>query len=441
MASTSRVVSNFRTQIGGSLVNECEYAMPVINGTDAKGHETTWRARVRMIDSNTWDGTLPVADANFVAIQDSWFNNKPLANLYGWLTIDSGIIGGKVRAVVPTIIKAGKNLGRANATNVFCQTLREALSLHTKQMKKSVNLAQTLDVDLYPPMLASKLTTEIDDVTHYWVQRKYNGLRAMACFSPAQGVIMYSRKRQLFPGLIINKQELAAVGIPGGVYLDGEIYSHGTPLQVLSGAARNSASTFQFTYMVYDLYIPSRPNLLYSERLDILKSLKLNTSHVVTVETTHCKEAGKALELAKQYIADGYEGAMVRLDREYICSYNDHHSKVLLKIKEVQDAEFKLIGFTSGRRGKAARALMLKCQTSKGIEFDVTPALELAERERLFVTLQRVEDNGKTVFANKMQNHMMVVIFDEYSVDEVPQRARTQMLFRNKSDNYYSITV
>lgn len=442
MASTSKTIRNFRTEIGGEQTSPTEYTMPTITGVDMKQHRTFWRIRIRAFTPPTgW--TVGDEVTSFLPIKDQWYDNKPITEkIYGWIIVDSGIEGGKVRAVSPTIVTSGKNLGRSNATNVWCQTLREALSMYSKQSKKSVSAEQKLDIELFPPMLATKLTTELEDKTQFWIQRKYNGLRAVAAWSPVAGVVMYSRKRQLFPGLHINKAELAPILKDNPtVYLDGEIYDHGTPLQTLSGEARNTSSTFAFTYMIYDAFVPTQPNMLYVDRLALLKSLNIDTPHVKTVETFESSNPSEAIAASKKYIAEGYEGAMVRLNAPYAYSYNDYHCKVLLKIKQTLDAEFKLVGFTSGRRGKAVRALMLKCVTPEGKEFDVTPALELSVREQLFVKLQQMEPNGKTIFANRFAGHMLTVTFDEYSVDKVPQRARTSFVFRNENDEYYTISA
>jgi hypothetical protein len=53
-------------------------------------------------------------------------------DLRGWIKVDSRIEGGKIKKSDATIVKSGKNIGKASATNVFCQSLRDALGLHNK---------------------------------------------------------------------------------------------------------------------------------------------------------------------------------------------------------------------------------------------------------------------------------------------------------------------
>jgi hypothetical protein len=62
--------------------------------------------------------------------------------------------------------------------------------------------------------------------------------------------------------------------------------------------------------------------------------------------------------------------------------------------------------------------------------FPVTPAMELPDRIALAKKMALVEDNGKTHFENNYLGRMLIVYFDEKSVDGLPQRARTKMEVR-----------
>jgi hypothetical protein len=71
-----------------------------------------------------------------------------------------------------------------------------------------------------------------------FVQRKYNGVRTVTTLDTVNGiptVIMYSRRKLLYPGFQYVKDELIDVlkmywNEGRQIYLDGEIYRHGTPL-------------------------------------------------------------------------------------------------------------------------------------------------------------------------------------------------------------------
>src|SRR6185437_2700924 len=53
------------------------------------------------------------------------------------ITVDSKQEGGKTRDAVATFVTSGKNIGKSNATNIVTQSLRDALSLYNKQIKKA----------------------------------------------------------------------------------------------------------------------------------------------------------------------------------------------------------------------------------------------------------------------------------------------------------------
>ncbi len=116
---------------------------------------------------------------------------------------------------------------------------------------------------------------------------------------------------------------------------------------------------------------------------------------------------------------------MVRLDEPYKYSYNSYHSPQLLKMKQVLDAEFKITGYTQGKKGKAVGALMLIMENETGKRFDLTPSLDMETRYKLYKKFGEVEQNGKTHFENNYKDQMLTVYFDDWSTDKIPIRART----------------
>jgi hypothetical protein len=99
-------------------------------------------------------------------------------------------------------------------------------------------------------------------------------------------------------------------------------------------------------------------------------------------------------------------------------------------MKPTYDAEFEIIGWETGEKGKAAEALMIICQTDDGKKFNVTPMGELPDRIALAKKMNTIEENGKTHFENHWRGKRVTIYFDEKSVDGVPQRARTKLEFR-----------
>lgn len=437
MSSTSIYIRDYHTEIPGKLSDDrLAWMFPCVESTNSHGRKTEWCIRVQAL-----------REGEFVTIEDSWFDNKPLDSIHGWIKVDSRMVGGVVKKSVPTIVKKGKNLGKSSATNAFCQAVRDAYSLYNKQSKKAVGDHAFADADVaagvverFPPMLAQvfkdqKVPPKIDENNHAFVQRKYNGVRAVATLDAGE-VVMYSRRKLSYPGFQHIKDELAPIlemywEEGRFLYLDGEIYKHGASLQDISGWARRSDSGADLDYMVYDCFVANEPELSFAARREILDEIfgEFELAHVQGVETFEVTLRDEIEELYCGFIEEGYEGAMVRLNTPYKYSYNEHHSKVLLKMKETYDHEFEIVRWETGLKGKAAGALMIVC-VANGIEFPVTPAMEINDRLALAKKMAEIEPNGRTHFENHWLGKPLIVYFDEWSRDKVPQRGRTKMEIR-----------
>lgn len=497
MASTSITVTDWRS-LPGELA-EKSYDFPRLTGTNSHGRAIYWQITVRLIDTNIVK--TPLQPAEFMPIHDVYFDNHPMpANVHAWMKVASGVVGGKERTSSPTIITTGKNIGRRNETNVFCQALRDALGLYNKQLKKMVGVAGEDGAAVrHPPMLAQSLKADkppvpislpaiTDDTapTCVFIQRKYNGVRAVATLDVADNemrtgtisadthVIIYSRQRHPYPGFEYIRAELQPVlrreWEKNGrhLYLDGEIYLHGASLQDISGLARRSKQSHHVTaaemqtvvaannkeeaaeppqqqnvamnYMIYDCFDPAAPELNFSARYEIMAAMfaEWNDSgekpyfvHAKLAETkTVCSMEEASVEYSK-YLAEGYEGAMLRLDQPYKYSHNGHHSARLLKMKPTHDEEYRVVGWETGERGKAADLLMLICEVvgrdGQTRQFAVTPAATEDERRRLAALMSTVDASGRTYFDREWAGQMVRVYFDELSDDDVPQRGRTKL--------------
>lgn len=454
MASTSIYIRDYRKEVPGVLdLERLTWNFPPIESINAHKKKTFWRIYVKIFKMRP-DIKLPeIPEDAFIVIADEFFDSKPLdPTLYAWINVDSGIEGGKIKKSIPTIVKSGKNLGKASATNVWTQALRDAYGIYNKQMKKSVSgAAKITTTELFPPMLAQILKDQknpprVDDNIPLYVQRKYNGVRTVTTLecTVIDGVetytpIMYSRRKNLYPGFAYIKAEL----LPAltmfweegrKLYLDGEIYMHGEPLQDISGYSRreDQIGDKKYDYMIYDCFIPDEPKLIYTERKKILDDIfsEFKFEHAKAVETFETHSMEEINELYKIFLEEGFEGAMVRVDTTYHYSYNERHSKVLLKMKPTYDSEMEIVGFTTGEKGKAAEALMIICQTEDGKKFPVTPAMELPDRIALAKKMNEIEPNGKTHFENQWLGRKIIIEYDEKSKDNVPQRARTRLIIR-----------
>lgn len=143
--------------------------------------------------------------------------------------------------------------------------------------------------------------------------------------------------------------------------LDGELYADhlfDNFNEIISLVRKQKPSPEHFAkteaaikYHVYDL--PSQEGG-FSERTSRLYWLASMTSSpfLQFVDTTIVQDAAHLDELNSQYVADGYEGQMVRRDGPY----KNGRSFDLLKRKEFMDAEFTVISVDEGEGNRAGMA-------------------------------------------------------------------------------------
>ncbi|QJX71076.1 hypothetical protein F-liban_328 [Faustovirus] len=459
MAAKSLIIKDYRREIPGGI-NETatEWAFPVIEYPNGKGKTNKWQIKVKLFRMvNNEQVFIPIIDQYFDAATD-------MEGIQGWIKVDAGLVGGKVRDSEPTVVTSGRNIGRANATNVFQQTLRDALSLHNKQMSKVAREGPVGQTVRYPPMLAQDLRlidTKPDIMHGVYVQRKYNGVRGVATLDFINNepvVIIYSRRGKSYPLLSHIKGELLPIFMQyheqgKKLYLDGELYLHNRPLQEIAGIARrdrekgDELDAVRLQYHIYDCFFADEIHLTYAERrakLEDICRMFAELEYVQCVDTTFVTSTEELDRLYKLFLEQGYEGAMVRpSDQPYQFSYNDYHSPNLLKMKPRYDAEYEIIGYAHGDKGKASKALMMICKTPDGKEFYVTPAKPLPWRIRMFVRMGQIatdEDNEgedqqpqqpqQTIFERDYKGKKLIVYYDEKTSDGVPARASTEMEIR-----------
>jgi ATP-dependent DNA ligase len=447
MTSQNITIRDFRSELPGRLRDGTWY-FPTVRATNKLGKEIEWTIFVKAIqvpaELHNKDGKIAISEltsAMFISVDGFLDNHPALPNQYGYIAVESRIADGKIRATVPDIVYKGKNLKSKSATNAVCQALRDALSKYNKQASKAVVPQLQSTFKMYPPMLAQVFADQKKPIPYpVSVQRKYNGIRVIATLN-GDNVELYSRKLKPYFGFeqIRKECKILLTAIVGTtLYLDGELYKHGEALQTLSGVARREINTDEALdiekntqMMIYDCFTEGN-TMTYAERQIMLASLfaNQNLTTLTMVETFDASSKSKVDELYKKFLAEGYEGAMIRInDAKYDFAYNDRHSKSLLKMKETFDAEFKIIGWETGSRGKAANALMIVCETTTNVKFNCTPALPLDEREKLASEMTTMMGD-KTFFETTYLNKMVIVYFDEKSKDGVPQRARTKMEIR-----------
>lgn len=220
----------------------------------------------------------------------------------------------------------------------------------------------------------------------------------------------------------------ASPGAPA-VYLDGELYKHGWSLNQISGEARRSDGGSALEFWVFDCFFPALAangvpvtGATRQTYLDILFDLARGPAGsdagggdaaegsggdaaaggggpplVFRVENFPAADEDAVDALAKRFVAEGYEGAIVRKRPEpYRYGTNNYHSSNLVKVKPLHDAEFPVVGYTQGTRGKDVGAIIWvaevpadQSRTGRAERFNVVPKnMDYETRYEIFRRLE-----------------------------------------------------
>lgn len=304
------------------------------------------------------------------------------------------------------------------------------------------------------PMLAQKV--ELNKKGGYSIpfpamaQRKYDGIRCIAhCDQHDNTIILESRKGTRLVGFQALTKELEYIysQLPSNVrhhiYLDGELFTDRIDFETISGLVRKNKPTQQtnqptqltnqktkkptaiqqkkmdeerdnqikkewIDFHIYDMVNLAEPNQSFNHRLHYLQT-SIPWSKLLKcklVETFTIDNLERVKPLHDQFVAEGYEGIMLR-DSNGLYQINKR-SKYLQKYKEFMDEEFQIVGFHEGT-GNEKGAVVWDCKTKKGQSFAVRPRGTFERRKELF------QDAAANV------GSMLTVIFQEYSADGIPR--------------------
>ena len=389
----------------------------------------------------------------------------------------------------PTIVEMTRNsTATVKRDNVYLRALRMAISARRKlaRLHSVSERSDGINIPLFAPMLATSLhppdaieglfankssmslssCSDPSESKPIYVQRKYDGLRAIGTIDGAGVPILYGRRAIIFtsPAVSRIKSELARIISRTGIYIDGELYVHGMSLQEIESAATNSRATTSLNFVVYDMFtiIDDGVKMPFSARLAYLRTL-LDTQEanaaIRCAETFTCHHTDAITtcvrELFARFLREGYEGAIVRIDGR---AYEHKRSNALIKIKLAHDAEFRVVAFTSALRGSSRGALLFVCEglrprvegdpsrddasassasasSSQSLAtFTVTPTGSISARRSYMKQVTALEPNGRTSSEQfvptdearkKWLGKYIIVKFDALSRDGIPLRART----------------
>lgn len=303
---------------------------------------------------------------------------------------ESGIIGGKIREYDP-VVNCPKNVGRSNETTAEDQALFKSNSLW-KLKKDELYTEQNPDEEVLDliedysktirPMLANKFN---DYPVKYpvGVSPKLDGIRAMIYMDKSGEIRIMSRYGKEFSGFDnIRNEAKKIINNNIKLILDGELYSHDIGFNAISGAVRSLKETpyhnkikfYMFDFVHLDIAQP------YTERVRDMIAINEIFKFIDFISYEIACNKQDVLDAHNKYVQKGYEGVIVRkLDSPYSLGKRSNN---LLKYKEFEDAEFKIVDVieSTGEKGAA----IFVCVTTEGKQFTVRPRGSIETRKEQF---------------------------------------------------------
>jgi DNA ligase-1 len=303
----------------------------------------------------------------------------------------SGQVEGKKVTSAATKCK-GKNIGKKNETTPEKQAEIEARAKWQKKRDEGyidgVDALDGASPQRYDPMLAKDYSDYADKIMFpVYSQEKIDGLR---CIVTRYGA--YSRQWKPFATLQHIRDVVQPLfdKYPELLAFDGELYSHELKEsfeKIVSIVKQPKASAEdiercknQIKYHVYD--IVTKDNQNFKQRLADYNLLvrEANSAYICAV-TTLCAHTQEELDkFYQQYMADGYEGQMIRT---WNSSYQHKRTKDLLKRKDFHENEFEIVGYKEGK-GSREGCIILRLAMPDGTEFDSVPVGGVEYQQRLW---------------------------------------------------------
>ena len=290
------------------------------------------------------------------------------------LLIQTSGIFETTKPIVHSKVCTPKNVGKSNATTGEQQAIKQAQALEVKKLQEGyfATYAEARDNEVILPMLAKSEKGHIHKVdwTNAYVQPKLDGMR---CLDIADNKI--SRKN-----VAIKTMDHIKVVRPKGhdVIVDGELYAHGYNFQEnMRFIKKLGPDTTKVKFHVYDVV---KPGMKFRDRNSLVKAIAANSPNLEYVPTFKVNSIEEVKQYHKIFLADGYEGTMIRWGDD---GYKiNGRSDQLLKFKDFIDIDCKIISIGPAKnRPTWARPVV----EYKGKQFVCSLKMSHADKEEMLL--------------------------------------------------------
>jgi len=291
-----------------------------------------------------------------------------------------------------------KNVGKKNATTPEQQAKAEAEAMWVKRIELgSFDNIRDIDKPVYfKPMLAQDYHDYKDKITFpVYSQPKLDGIR---CIVRADGMWSRNGKPIISAPHIFEALKYIFETNPDLVF-DGELYADkfANDFNAICSLVKKTkptasdlkASAEQIQYHIYD--IPS-VGADFVSRNAYLNLISLPNC-CVKVETTQINNETELMSWYNEYMAMGYEGQMVRLDKPY----ENKRSKSLLKHKSFIDEEYTILDIEERNGNKTGMIGAFIFESKTGHRFNASPKFNWDECKAMWQNRTQLIGKSATV--------------------------------------------
>jgi len=319
-----------------------------------------------------------------------------------------GQINGKAQ-FAETLITEGKSKQNAyeqaifNANSLWKDQIDKKGYHEEKQilisLKKKSNDHEELKIDDIKmlPMLAKQYEDQKNHVVFpCYVQPKLDGIRYTARNLTSE-IEFRTRNDKIKPFFDHVRNDISKLKLPSDIILDGEFYSFNpnVPFKNLNGycnmtkfdkySAIPDDLILSVHYYIFDCYFINNPLMPYEDRYNYLENLlsddNLQTNNLKYLHLVKCEEIKSHKEINEwhdKYVAEGYEGIMIRNKAgKYILK---NRSSDLLKLKNFYDEEYEIVSANAPVTGKDKGAIIFTLKTTEGNTFTCRPRGTIDDR-------------------------------------------------------------
>ena len=286
----------------------------------------------------------------------------------------SGQTDGK-KVVSEWTVCYGKNAGKANGTSDTEQALKEAESKRKLKLEKdySDTISGVTRKRHFEPMLAAKWEDQSHKVEYpLYSQPKLDGIR---CIVTKDGMFSRNGKPIISAPHIYESLKPLFDETPDLIF-DGELYADkfANDFNKIVSLVKKSKPTAadlkeskkNIQYWIYDLPSEDDTFEMRSQALyDLFMEWSYFNAHCINVDTDVCKSEKEVMKLYEQYVEQGFEGQMLRVNDVY----ENKRSKFLLKHKSFVDEEYTIIDIVEGEGNRTGTAGYFVFETAEGKPF------------------------------------------------------------------------